>query len=86
VYGLSVAEYVRTNRIEGITIRDKETVRYHARLRQPDALEDEIDRLRALMVELFIKEQSMTADVVIEISRRLDEKINAFMERAKRSR
>jgi hypothetical protein len=42
-------------------------------------LADEIDRLRQIMAETFVRESSFTADTVIRISRQLDVKINEYM-------
>ncbi|MFC5701189.1 aspartyl-phosphate phosphatase Spo0E family protein [Cohnella faecalis] len=42
-------------------------------------LSEEIDRLRSIMTDMFLKEASLTADSVIHISRQLDIKINEYM-------
>ncbi|WP_082084165.1 aspartyl-phosphate phosphatase Spo0E family protein [Paenibacillus beijingensis] len=42
-------------------------------------LEDEIDDLRKEMEQTFLQEASFQADNVIDISRRLDLKINEYM-------
>jgi hypothetical protein len=42
-------------------------------------LADEIDLLRQIMAETFVRECSLTADTVIRISRQLDVKINEYM-------
>lgn len=42
-------------------------------------LEDEIDDLRKEMEQTFMQEASFQADNVIDISRRLDVKINEYM-------
>jgi len=44
-------------------------------------LADEIDELRRRMTEEFLKEESFTSESVMEISRRLDRKINEYMRR-----
>ncbi|SDF83659.1 Spo0E like sporulation regulatory protein [Fontibacillus panacisegetis] len=46
---------------------------------QAITLEDEIRLLRSKMELLFQQEKSFTSDIVIEISRLLDLKINEFM-------
>lgn len=46
---------------------------------QAITLEDEIRLLRSRMELLFQQEKSFTSDIVIEISRLLDLKINEFM-------
>ncbi|MBO9608110.1 MAG: aspartyl-phosphate phosphatase Spo0E family protein [Paenibacillaceae bacterium] len=51
-----------------------------------NALEDEIDRLRALMEQTADREQSLTSTKVIEISSMLDSKINEYQYRLRRSR
>lgn len=43
------------------------------------SLADEIDELRRRMTEEFLKEESFTSESVMEISRRLDRKINEYM-------
>lgn len=48
------------------------------------ALEDEIDRLRALMEQTADREQSLTSSKVIEISSLLDSKINEYHYRLRR--
>lgn len=50
------------------------------------ALEDEIDRLRALMEQAATREQSLTSASVIEISSLLDAKINEYQYRARKAR
>ncbi|WP_169732293.1 aspartyl-phosphate phosphatase Spo0E family protein [Cohnella thermotolerans] len=42
-------------------------------------LEEEIDELRKSMTEAFLREESFTADTVMEISRMLDAKIIEYM-------
>ncbi|TJY41021.1 aspartyl-phosphate phosphatase Spo0E family protein [Cohnella pontilimi] len=49
-------------------------------------LADEIDRLRQVMAETFLRECSFTADTVIRISRQLDVKINEYMIGRKKAR
>lgn len=44
-----------------------------------NGLTEEIDRLRSVMTETFLKEASFTADSVIHVSRLLDVKINEYM-------
>lgn len=51
---------------------------------QAITLEDEIRLLRSRMELLFQQEKSFTSDIVIEISRLLDLKINEFMVSKKR--
>lgn len=48
------------------------------------SLEDEIQILRSRMEQLFLQENSFTADNVIEISSLLDLKINEYMKRSRR--
>jgi hypothetical protein len=43
------------------------------------ALEEQIYRLRLRMEELFMQEQSLTAEQVIEASSQLDMKINEYL-------
>ncbi|OWA34768.1 hypothetical protein B9G55_15800 [Saccharibacillus sp. O16] len=43
-------------------------------------LQEEIRLLRAQMEETFRREQSFTAEAVVEISSRLDLKINEYMQ------
>lgn len=50
------------------------------------SLADEIDRLRQIMAETFVRESSFTADTVIRISRQLDVKINEYMLGRKKAR
>ncbi|XEC97709.1 Spo0E family sporulation regulatory protein-aspartic acid phosphatase [Paenibacillus tarimensis] len=42
-------------------------------------LEDEIYHLRKLMEQTYLQEAAFTSEIVIEISRRLDIKINEYM-------
>ncbi|HEX7056539.1 MAG TPA: aspartyl-phosphate phosphatase Spo0E family protein [Bacilli bacterium] len=49
-------------------------------------LDEEIGYLRKRMERLIVVEQSFTAERVIQISRQLDEKINEYIRRAKKSR
>ncbi|RXZ80096.1 aspartyl-phosphate phosphatase Spo0E family protein [Paenibacillaceae bacterium] len=42
-------------------------------------LEDEIDHLRRAMEQTYNKEASFNSEVVIEMSRKLDVKINEYM-------
>ena len=42
-------------------------------------LEDEIRQLRDKMEQTYLQEASFSAEIVIEISRRLDQKINEYM-------
>lgn len=44
-------------------------------------LEDEIQQLRDEMEQTYLQEASFNAEIVIEISRRLDQKINEYMKR-----
>ncbi|HEY4391273.1 MAG TPA: aspartyl-phosphate phosphatase Spo0E family protein [Paenibacillus sp.] len=48
---------------------------------QAVTLEDEIHILRNRMEKMFLQEKSFTSDIVIEISRSLDLKINEFMKK-----
>jgi len=48
---------------------------------QAVTLEDEIHILRNRMEKMFLQEKSFTSDIVIEISRLLDLKINEFMKK-----
>ncbi|MBB6731122.1 aspartyl-phosphate phosphatase Spo0E family protein [Cohnella sp. CBP 2801] len=50
-----------------------------ARIGDNCTLADEIDELRRRMTEEFLKEESFTSESVMEISRRLDRKINEYM-------
>lgn len=50
---------------------------------EPVSLEDEIVRLRRTMEQAFLDNQSLTAEIVVEISRKLDDKINEFMRKSK---
>jgi hypothetical protein len=50
---------------------------------EPVSLEDEIVRLRTTMEQAFVDNQSLTAEIVVEISRKLDEKINEYMRKSK---
>jgi hypothetical protein len=43
------------------------------------SLVNDIDDLRQMMADMFVKEASLTADPVIRISRQLDVKINEYM-------
>ncbi|GAB2698743.1 Spo0E family sporulation regulatory protein-aspartic acid phosphatase [Paenibacillus thermoaerophilus] len=43
------------------------------------ALEDEIRELRVQMEQAFLTEQALTAELVVSLSTRLDEKINLYM-------
>ncbi|MEI7026026.1 aspartyl-phosphate phosphatase Spo0E family protein [Paenibacillus sp. y28] len=47
-------------------------------------LEDEIHDLRKRMEEAFREQNSFTADLVIDLSRLLDEKINEYMRTMKK--
>ncbi|WP_158602267.1 aspartyl-phosphate phosphatase Spo0E family protein [Cohnella endophytica] len=49
-------------------------------------LTEEIDRLRKEMTETFLQEHSFIADSVMELSRRLDQKINEYMKQVLLSR
>jgi hypothetical protein len=49
-------------------------------------LVEEIDRLRMAMTETFLKEHSLVADSVVELSRQLDLKINEYMKQSLVSR
>lgn len=49
----------------------------------PPTLEEEICKLRSEMEALARQEQSLTAPNVVEISSRLDSKINEYMKAAK---
>lgn len=51
----------------------------HGRVSKGRALTEDIDDLRRMMAETFLKEASFTADPVILISRQLDVKINEYM-------
>lgn len=42
----------------------------------------EIDKLRKEMVDSFIQQDSLTSGAVMELSRRLDHKINQYMKQA----
>lgn len=42
-------------------------------------LEDEISWLRSQMEQIFVREQSFTSEIVIEVSSLLDLKINEYM-------
>jgi hypothetical protein len=42
-------------------------------------LADEIDRLRQIMADTFVRESSFTADPVVRVSKQLDVKINEYM-------
>nr|WP_223869855.1 aspartyl-phosphate phosphatase Spo0E family protein [Paenibacillus sabuli] len=42
-------------------------------------LEDEIYQLRTVMEQVYLEEASFNSEVVIEISRKLDLKINEYM-------
>ncbi|MFD0671576.1 Spo0E family sporulation regulatory protein-aspartic acid phosphatase [Cohnella sp. GCM10027633] len=48
-------------------------------------LSEEIDRLRQRMADTFMRELSLTADPVMEISRELDDKINEYMKHVARA-
>nr|WP_305024733.1 aspartyl-phosphate phosphatase Spo0E family protein [Paenibacillus sp. JX-17] len=50
------------------------------------SLEDEIRDLRLRMEQLFQQEQSFTSEIVIEISSKLDLKINEYMKSASKQR
>ncbi|WP_246067026.1 aspartyl-phosphate phosphatase Spo0E family protein [Paenibacillus koleovorans] len=47
------------------------------------SLEDEIVRLRKSMEDAYVANQSLTADIVIEISRMLDIKILEYMRKSR---
>lgn len=47
------------------------------------SLEEEINRLRSKMEQAFLENESLTAEIVVEISRLLDDKINEYMKRDK---
>lgn len=47
------------------------------------SLEEEIVDLRRSMEQAFMENQSLTAEIVVEISRKLDEKINQYMRQSK---
>ncbi|QJD87564.1 aspartyl-phosphate phosphatase Spo0E family protein [Cohnella herbarum] len=49
-------------------------------------LVEEIDRLRKAMTETFLRERSLVADSVMELSRQLDLKINEYMKQVLISR
>jgi hypothetical protein len=49
-------------------------------------LEDEIYFLRRRMEHMFIQEQSLTSESVIEVSSLLDRKINEYMNKMSQSR
>ncbi|MFC4304979.1 Spo0E family sporulation regulatory protein-aspartic acid phosphatase [Cohnella boryungensis] len=49
-------------------------------------LAEEIDRLRGAMTETFLREHSLIADSVVELSRQLDRKINEYMKVVRLSR
>jgi hypothetical protein len=49
-------------------------------------LVEEIDRLRKEMTETFLLEHSLVADSVMELSRKLDLKINEYMKQVLMSR
>lgn len=49
-------------------------------------LVEEIDRLRKAMTETFLREHSLVADSVMELSRQLDLKINEYMKQVLLSR
>ncbi|MFS0723303.1 Spo0E family sporulation regulatory protein-aspartic acid phosphatase [Paenibacillus sp. 1P07SE] len=44
-------------------------------------LEDEIQQLRHKMEQTYLQEASFNTEIVIEISRKLDQKINEYMKR-----
>ncbi len=48
-------------------------------------LSEEIDELRRRMSDMFMRELSLTADRVMEISRQLDVKINEYMKQSART-
>jgi hypothetical protein len=50
------------------------------------SLEDEIYQLRKELEQLVLKEKSLTAPKVVEISMLLDTKINEYMKRNRRNR
>lgn len=47
------------------------------------SLEEEIDRLRRAMEHAYQNEQSLTSDIVITVSRKLDRKLNEYMKKRK---
>lgn len=49
------------------------------------SLEDEIARLRKRMEEAFLECDSLTSEMVVEISRLLDAKINEYMQHARKN-
>ncbi|MDT3425050.1 hypothetical protein J2Z22_000563 [Paenibacillus forsythiae] len=49
-------------------------------------LEEEIHVLRRRMEQLFMQEKSLTSDNVVEISSKLDLKINEYMKRRSRNK
>ncbi|WP_240702928.1 aspartyl-phosphate phosphatase Spo0E family protein [Cohnella luojiensis] len=49
-------------------------------------LAEEIDRLRREMTDTFLQEHSLIADSVMELSRKLDLKINEYMKQVLLSR
>lgn len=50
----------------------------------PPSLEREIDQLRDMLEQAFTHDRSFTSDVVMQVSMRLDEKINQYMKRERR--
>jgi hypothetical protein len=69
-------------------IREKQSpLTYKARKNSPESnsLEEEILQLRKTMENLALQEQSLTSDLVVQISRLLDEKINEYMRKSKKS-
>ena len=50
------------------------------------ALEDEIRSLRQELEDAFLESESLTSESVVEISRKLDERINQYMKFGKRTR
>ncbi|MFD1773276.1 aspartyl-phosphate phosphatase Spo0E family protein [Paenibacillus rhizophilus] len=50
------------------------------------SLEEEIRILRNRMEQLFLQEKSFTSDNVVEISSKLDLKINEYMKRRSRKK
>jgi hypothetical protein len=60
---------------------------YRAKRKSPSptsehmSLEDEIARLRKKMEQAFLENESLTAEIVVEISRLLDDKINEYMKK-----
>jgi hypothetical protein len=49
-------------------------------------LEDEIRSLRQELEDAFLESESLTSESVVEISRKLDERINQYMKFGKRTR